>query len=160
MQHSVPQFIDIEDKIIGPLSFRQAIYMAGGIGIAWSIFVLLSKLSASFPFILKVIIAIPFVGIGAALAFLKMNNRPFIFYAQSFFKFQTRPKKFIWKKGHKKDGVEDRVHLSQSKKDEELIGVNKELVPRITRSKIKDLALSLDMELDNKLSSIDINTIK
>ena len=160
MRHSVPQFIDIEDKIIGPLSFRQAIYMAGGIGIAWSVFVLLSNLSSSLPFILKAIIAVPFVGIGAALAFLKMNNRPFIFYIQSFFKFQVRPKKFIWRKGHKKEGVDDRIHLSQSEKDGGPVGVNEELVPRITRSKIKDLALSLDMELDNKLSSIDINTIK
>jgi hypothetical protein len=29
MQFRVPQFIDIEDKLFGPLTFKQFIYLAG-----------------------------------------------------------------------------------------------------------------------------------
>ena len=32
MQFQVPQFIEIEDKIFGPLTFKQFIYLAGGVG--------------------------------------------------------------------------------------------------------------------------------
>src|SRR3990172_12458701 len=32
MQFQVPQFIEIEDKIFGPLTFKQFIYVAGGAG--------------------------------------------------------------------------------------------------------------------------------
>ena len=32
MRFEVPQFIEIEDKIIGPLTWKQFIYLAGGVG--------------------------------------------------------------------------------------------------------------------------------
>ena len=35
MQYQLPQFIDIEDKIVGPLTFKQFIYIAGGAGICF-----------------------------------------------------------------------------------------------------------------------------
>ena len=38
MRFEVPQFIDIEDKIIGPLTWRQFIYLGGGVGGAVVIF--------------------------------------------------------------------------------------------------------------------------
>ena len=36
MMFSVPQFIDVEDKIIGPLTLKQFIYLAGGAGLSKS----------------------------------------------------------------------------------------------------------------------------
>ena len=34
MRFEVPQFVDIEDKIFGPLTFKQFIYIAGGAGVS------------------------------------------------------------------------------------------------------------------------------
>ena len=35
MQFQVPQFIEVEDKIFGPLTFKQFVYVAGGAGLAY-----------------------------------------------------------------------------------------------------------------------------
>jgi PrgI family protein len=38
MRFEVPQFIEIEDKIFGSLSWRQFLYLSGGVGMAVVIF--------------------------------------------------------------------------------------------------------------------------
>jgi len=38
MRFKVPQFIDIEDKIFGPFSFKQFVYLAGGAGLCYIFF--------------------------------------------------------------------------------------------------------------------------
>ena len=35
MQFHIPQYIDIEDKLFGPLTLKQAVYVAGGLGGAY-----------------------------------------------------------------------------------------------------------------------------
>lgn len=151
MRHDVPQFIDIEDKIIGPFSFKQSIYLAGSIGVGFIIFSLLSRLPFEMPFMIKMIIAAPPVIFGALLAFIKINKRDSIFYFEAFFKYSLNPKKFVWKKQDKKAEVRGRKHQEET---EQLMNVNPQYVPKVTKSKIKDLALSLDMELDEKLNKL------
>jgi len=41
MQYQVPQFIEIEDKIFGPLTLKQFLYLAGGGGLCLLFFTLL-----------------------------------------------------------------------------------------------------------------------
>ena len=38
MRFSVPQFIDVEDKIFGPLTLKQGIYRVGAVGAAYLIY--------------------------------------------------------------------------------------------------------------------------
>ncbi|NCT02072.1 PrgI family protein, partial [Candidatus Parcubacteria bacterium] len=38
MRFEVPQFIEVEDKIFGPLTWRQFLYLSGGLGMAVVIF--------------------------------------------------------------------------------------------------------------------------
>lgn len=91
MQYSIPQFVEIEDKVVGPLTTKQFLYLvAGGIFllIAWQfadleLFILL--------FILTSIIVIPF-------AFIKINGRPFQIYLLSMIRFFTQPKLRLWVK--------------------------------------------------------------
>ena len=33
MEYQVPQFIEVEDKIFGPFTLKQFIYVAGGVGL-------------------------------------------------------------------------------------------------------------------------------
>lgn len=91
MQFNVPQFIEIEDKIVGPLTLKQFLYLAGGGAIlffAWYF----SKLW------LFVIIAIPVAALSFALAFLKIHGRPFIHFLTSLIGYLFKPKLYIWKK--------------------------------------------------------------
>ena len=62
MRFQVPQFIEIEDKIFGPLTFKQFIYIAGSIGIGVIAFAFL-------PTFIAIIIALPVAAFGAMLAF-------------------------------------------------------------------------------------------
>jgi hypothetical protein len=95
MRHEVPQFIDIEDKIFGPLTFRQAIYIAGSVGAAFIIFYSLSRTSFDIPTTIKVIFSTPPIALGGALAFVKINKRPFINFMESAFSYFLAPKRYI-----------------------------------------------------------------
>ena len=67
MQFQVPQFIEVEDKIFGPLTFKQFVYMTGGVGAAYMLWRVM-PLYASGPLIVC-------VGLFAAgLAFFQLNG--------------------------------------------------------------------------------------
>ena len=80
MQFQVPQFIEVEDKIVGPFTFKQFIYILGGLGAAY-LFWRLLPVYASIPLIM---IVVPFA---FALAFFQVNGRPFILSLESGFFF-------------------------------------------------------------------------
>ena len=60
-QYQVPQFIEIEDKIFGPLTLKQFIYLAGGGGLCLVFFTLL-------PMWLVILLGIPVMAFSGALA--------------------------------------------------------------------------------------------
>ncbi len=91
MRFEVPQFIEIEDKIVGPLTWKQFVYLAGGTGI---IVTILLKLG----FIFFIIIGIPIGALSASLAFHKVNNRPFSIFLESFLNYSTKKKLYLWRK--------------------------------------------------------------
>ena len=91
MQFEVPQFIEIEDKIIGPLTWRQFIYLAGGGGI-------LIILYLTVPFIFIIIIGLPFMALAVALAFHKVNNRPLSIFLEASINYLTKTKLYLWKR--------------------------------------------------------------
>lgn len=130
MQFKVPQFLDIEDKIFGPFTFRQFAYLAGGGGLC---FVLYKALPFYISFIPILIIA----GLALALAFYKVNNKPFIFVVESGIKYLLTDKLYIWKRRMKEK--EDK----KTQEDKPKIEVNR--ISRVNTSKLKDLAWSLDV---------------
>lgn len=91
MQFQIPQFIDVENKIVGPLTMKQFLYLAAAGGISFITFFL-------FQTFLWFLITAIFLTIAAALAFIKYNGQPLpkiIFYAFGFF---WKPKLYIWKR--------------------------------------------------------------
>lgn len=92
MQFKVPQFIDIEDKIFGPLTWKQFAYTLGGVGVVYLIFKAISN------FILATIIAVPTGGFFLALAFVKYNNKNFIDLLQDGISFFLGNKVYTWQK--------------------------------------------------------------
>jgi len=91
MRFEVPQFIEIEDKIFGPLTWRQFIYLAGGAGFAVIVFFLL-------PFVFFVFLAIPVGALAAALAFYPVNNRPFSVFLESAYRYFRGSRLYLWKR--------------------------------------------------------------
>lgn len=91
MRYQVPQFIDIEDKIIGPLSLKQFFFLAGS-GTLVLIFFFLFKLAYA------IILSIPVVAIGASFAFIKIGGMPLSRYIISLVGFAFKPQEYHWRK--------------------------------------------------------------
>ncbi len=131
MRYQVPQFIEVEDKIFGPLTLKQFIYLAGGAGLSFIIYRLLSSLLLSF---LPIAII---MGFSFALAFYKVNNKSFITIVEAAFKYYTGAKLFLWKK------IPNKKANNAIQEAKEYAGV---MVPKISDSKLKDLTWSLDIK--------------
>jgi len=91
MRFEVPQFIDKEDKIFGPFTWKQSIYLAGGGGIcAVSYFTL--------PFIIFVLIGVPIGGLALLLTFYPINDRPFEYFLEAMIYFYKHNRIYYWRK--------------------------------------------------------------
>lgn len=132
MQFQVPQFTDVEDKIFGPLTLKQFIYIAGGLGLGFLIWRYLP------PFI-AIPIALAIVGFAVALAFIKVNKKPLIITIEAAFMYFIHKKLYLWnseyknKKAAKK--IAEKAQLPSSQQE----------VPSVSENKLKSLAWSLDI---------------
>lgn len=89
MQFQVPQFIEAEDKIVGPLTIRQFIYLAVGAGISFMLYLAVETW-------LWLILSLFIGGAALALAFVKINGRPFHLVLLSGARFVWRPHTYVW----------------------------------------------------------------
>ncbi|HEY4486296.1 MAG TPA: PrgI family protein [Candidatus Paceibacterota bacterium] len=128
MRFQIPQFIEVEDKIFGPFTFKQFVYLAGGVGI---VFVLYRAL----PLLLSIFLIVPVVLFSLGLAFYKINDRPFILVVEASFKHFLRNKLYTWKKGA---GTKKQTVVTHSTE-------TSALVPHLSESKLKDISWSLDV---------------
>jgi hypothetical protein len=131
MRFQVPQFIEVEDKIFGPLTFKQFIYVAGGVGFCVVLFLFLPKF-------LAILIGLPVILFAAALAFYKVNDKPFINIVESFVKYIFTNKLYIWKK--------ESPTLKSSGVPREKKPIEQVYVPKLSESKLKELTWSLDIK--------------
>lgn len=129
MQYQVPQFIEIEDKIFGPLTFKQFLYVGGGAAIGFIFWVMTPK-------ILAILIGGPVVAFFMASAFYKVNGRPFLMYIEGFIRYTLSAKLYIWKKTEKK--IE--------KKQEEVRPQNQMSLPKLSQNKLKEISWGLDVQ--------------
>lgn len=98
-QFTVPQFIEHEAKIVGPLTFKQLIY----VGIAVATCVVFYFIVPFFVFFLIAAIVIPS---GIALAFVKSGGRTLPIVLKNFFGFTVAPKMYLWKQ---KTGIPPKI---------------------------------------------------
>jgi len=142
MEYQVPQFIEVEDKIVGPLTLKQFIYLAGGAG-----FVVLTFFNL--PFILWALVATPVAALTLALAFYKMNGKPFVEILEAGFSYYVRSKLFLWRKEVKADKARAPASPVTAPLREPMIKGG----PRLTSNKLHDLAWSLDIKNNDQESS-------
>lgn len=139
MQFQVPQFIEIEDKIFGPFTFKQFLYLTGGAGLCFIFYAYLPKFIAFIPIAGTVVFS-------GALAFYKYNGRPFSNLLESFVKYTFTSKLYIWRKDPKKLSTQNKVESEST--------INIE-IPKLSESKLKDLSWSLDVKDSIKSQDYD-----
>lgn len=135
MQFQVPQFIEVEDKIVGPLTGVQFIYVVGGVGFFVAMWLIL-------PQWLAILVGGPVALFGLALAFVKINERPFILSLQAGVEYLFKTKLYIWEKKKPKTTSLEDIAIEADKRSEDPL----KYVPAATNSKIKDLAWGLDIK--------------
>jgi len=133
MRFEVPQFIDIKDKIFGPFTLAQFIFLAGGLGLGYAIIRLV-------PTILRWPLALVPAVFGLALAFYKVNGRPFAMMVQAFFIYLFASKLFIWQQRTERLGANKPKETKKKKKEPE-----PEVVAPMTNDRLRDLAWNLDI---------------
>ena len=89
MRFNVPQFIEIEDKIFGPLTWKQFLYVGGGFGMA-------TVLLMVAPLWIFVLFGLPMGILAGLLAFYKVNNRPFSDFLEALYNYALNKKEFFW----------------------------------------------------------------
>lgn len=105
MQFQVPQFIETEDKIVGPLSLRQFVYLGAAAGLSFILFFILK-------FGFWIIITTALAGIGSALAFIRVGGRSMISVFLSAVKFLWQPQIYVWQPEKPQLKKEEGVELS------------------------------------------------
>lgn len=91
MRFEVPQFIEIEDKIFGPFTWKQFVYLAGGVGLAVVLFLIA-------PFYVTFLVGIPIAILAAALAFYPVNSRPFSVLLESMWSYYKNERTYYWRR--------------------------------------------------------------
>jgi len=135
-QYQVPQFIELEDRIIGPLTLKQFLYLAFAGAILFVLWFI-------FKFFLWIIFAIPIVALALAFAFLKINDRPFVYFFLSFINYHLKPKLYLFSTTREGRG-EITAPAPQPPSAEAPEG------KRVTRSRLKELALNLNIHGRNR----------
>jgi hypothetical protein len=129
MKYQVPQFIEVEDKLFGPLTFRQFVYLLGAGGFSFIMFRI-------FPTFVALLVSAPVIALGLALAFYKINNKPFIFVLEAAFRYLIGSKLYVWRK-------EQKIVEREEKTTEEK---GKIYIPKLSNSKLSDIAWGLDIQ--------------
>ena len=133
MQFHVPQYIDIEDKLFGPLTLKQAIYVAGGLGGAYAIYKIIPYIFISAPLIIALAV------LTWALAFFPVVKlgKPFIEVLESGVKYALGGKLYTWKKTTKELEIG---------KEEEFIPSKSYSTPSVPTGKLSSTSFDLGIK--------------
>jgi len=128
-QFVVPQFIDVEDKIFGPITTRQfLILLVAGL----AIFIAFKLADIALFIFLLVLIG----GVALVLAFVKINGQTFHFFLLNIFQTMRRPSLRIWNKSMTK------AELNESRLSGKVEIMEKVTeVPHLSYSRLRDLSL-------------------
>lgn len=131
-QFVVPQFIDVEDKIFGPVTARQFVILL----VSSLLIVLAYKLA---DFALFVFILVILGGGSLVVAFVKINGQPFHYVILNIIQTLRRPSLRIWNK------VFDAADLKRLR-DEARVIVPEAAAPvrKISYSRLRDLSLTVN----------------
>jgi hypothetical protein len=125
----------MEDKVIGPLTLRQFAYVLGAGGFSFLIWTFMPIK------ILAIVLIVAVSGLFLALAFVKINNRPFGDILESAFSYYIGNKVYTWKQPVAGNSESTDPHIEKVVAD-----ATKEMtIAKANKGKLHDLALGLDV---------------
>ena len=128
-QFVVPQFIDVEDKIFGPITTRQfLILLATGL----LLFIVFKLADIALFIFLAALIG----GSALVLAFVKINGQPFHYFLLNIVQTVRRPSRRLWYKSFTKDELTESIKSGKV----EIVEAVKE-IPRVSYNRLRDLSL-------------------
>ncbi|MBP9762692.1 PrgI family protein [Patescibacteria group bacterium] len=130
-RYVVPQFIDNEDKILGPITVRQFLILLVST-------VLLFITYAIFTLPVFIVIALFICGIAGAFGFLKIHTQPFHLFFLNFLASRLRPHLRVWDKNLTDEQLRVFMNLDTVKVSEIEVDAKKQ---RPTSSRLRDLTL-------------------
>ncbi len=133
MRYSVPQFIGREIRILGPMSFRQVLFMGAGVGICFILYLTLAGKS----FILFLMLSLIIMGVSFSLAFGKYQGLSLAKISVNFFSYLTGGREYLWKK---KAVISQSYSPPQMKEEEEETSP----LPVTRKSRLENLATQLE----------------
>ena len=142
MQFRVPQFIDLEDKVFGPLTLKQFGYIVGAGGFS---FLIWTFIPIKF---IAILVIIPVAGLFLSLAFVKYNNRSFGELLESALSYYTGSKIFTWRQPQAAK-VQNSVEKLVADTQKDII------ISKTNKDKIHDIALGLDVFENNSQKDND-----
>ena len=125
-EYKVAQDVEAEDKLIGPFSFRQFIYLiiaAVAVALAWG----LGQI-----FIGLAIIPLPVIIFFTVLALPLRKDQPMEIYVAAIISYRLKPRKRVWSP----DGIESLIEITVPKAVDEHLTKDLSPTPRVGRSAI------------------------
>lgn len=89
LQYQVPQFVDVEDRIIGPLTIKQFLMFVMNAMIVATLYLAL-------PLPATIVLGVPITAFFGLLAFFKVSGRSFVWFLYAFVRFLFTGKLFLW----------------------------------------------------------------
>lgn len=131
-QFVVPQFIEVEDKIFGPITTRQFLIL---LVTSLVLFVAFKLADTALFIFLSVLIG----GSALILAFVKINGQPFHYFILNIIQTVRRPSRRIWSRNFTNKELKEYIESGKF----EVAEVPKE-IPRMSYSRIRDLSLTVN----------------
>jgi hypothetical protein len=131
---TIPQFIDVESKIIGALTVRQFIISLSG-------FILIGICYKLLEFWTFVFVGLLIFAVAGAFAFVKINGRPFHFFVLNFIQTSSKPDLRVW--NHRIINKEiDKEKEGKQFSESNLVPAK----PKPSASRINELSLVIDTQ--------------
>lgn len=133
MEFKVPQNLEVEDKLFGPFTITQFIYLVGGAGV---VFLLWQYL----PTFVALLLIVPVAVLTWALIFFPESKygKPFPDLLEDAFSYFASAKLYTWQKREEKKDTDVQMKKMSDKNPDVS-------VPRVSQSKLKNLSWNLDV---------------
>jgi len=136
MDFHVPQFIEMESKIVGPLTWKQFLLLGGAGAVLFILWFIVSKF-------LWFIIAIILGGATVSLAFLKIQGHPFPTILKNFLTFSVSSRIYLWQQ---KKFMPKIIYRKEKIKLEKDISEETPILKVSKKSRLKDLSNQLELK--------------
>lgn len=140
MQYKVPQNIDLEDKIVGPFTAKQFIYLLVGF---CAIYIIVLIFGTGF---FGIMFITPTALLTISLVFVRIQDRPFEKFLAAVFLYIARPKRRLWARR----GDPPNLVIKKTKKQE----FKPVIRERITKSTLEQLSSNLDTRGNQPILSL------